>query len=222
MKLYPIVEGYGEVEAAPVLLRRLLAEAGCQHIGIGHPIRRKQSQFRNKEGLQAGVRLALLQPECAAILILFDGEDDCPKELAMKVRAWAREAAAGKPHGVVVAYREYETWFLAALESLRGQFGISDDAVAPANPESKRDAKGALEEFMPPARAYYERGDQPGMSARLDMGLAHRRNRSFRKLVKTIGDVLIQLRQPLPSWPPAHWQPENSPGMTAKRRHRPI
>jgi hypothetical protein len=208
MKIYPLVEGHGEVAAAPVLLRRLLAEAQCHGIGIGRPIRRTQSQLRSKEGIQAGVRLALLQPECAAIIILFDGEDDCPKALAASVQAWAREAAAGKPCDVVIAYREYETWFLAALESLRGQYGIPKNATAPTNPESKRDAKGALEEFMPPDRAYSETGDQPAMSASFDMGLAHRRNRSFRKLVKAIGDLLTQLHQPLPAWPPTQWQPE--------------
>jgi hypothetical protein len=208
MKIYPIVEGHGEVEAAPVLLRRLLAEANCQHIGVGYPIRRTQSQLRSKEGIQAGVRLARLQPECAAVVILFDGEDDCPKAIAAQVRAWAREAAAGTPCDVVVAYREYETWFLAALESLRGQYGIRRDAIAPANPESKRGAKEALEEFMPPDRAYSETGDQPGMSAQFDMRMAHQRNRSFRKLVKAIGGVLIQLNHPLPAWPPANWQPQ--------------
>ena len=208
MKIYPIVEGHGEGEAAPILLRRLLAEAQCHAVQVGRPIRRTQSQLRSKEGIQVGVRLALLQPECAAVVILFDGEDDCPKELGEKVRNWAREAAAGKPCDVVVAYREYETWFLAALESLRGQYGIATDAVAPANPESRRDAKDSLEQFMPADRAYSETGDQPAMSAVFDLGLAHRRNRSFRKLVKAVGDVLTQLRQPLPSWPPIQWQPE--------------
>ena len=206
MKVYPIVEGHGEVEAAPVLLRRLLAEAHCQHVGVGRPIRRTQSQLRSKEGIQAGVRLAILQPECAAVVILFDGEDDCPKDLAAQVRGWAREAASGKPCDVVIAYREYETWFLAALESLRGQYGIRDDAIAPAKPESKRDAKGALETFMPADRAYSETGDQPAMSMVFDMRLAHQRNRSFRKLVKAIGDLLTELKQPLSAWPPVQWQ----------------
>ena len=206
MKVYPIVEGHGEVEAVPVLLRRLLSEAQCHAIGVGRPIRRTQSQLRSKQGIQAGTRLALLQPECAAIVILFDGEDDCPKELAAQVRAWATEAAGATPCDVVVAYREYETWFLAAIESLRGHYGIAKDAAAPADPELKRDAKGALEAFMPPNRAYSETGDQPAMSQTFDMGLAHRRNRSFRKLVNAIGDLLTQLRQPLPVWPPAKWQ----------------
>jgi hypothetical protein len=206
MKLYPIVEGHGEVEAAPVLLRRLFAEAQCHAIEVGRPIRRTQSQLRSEKGIQDGVQLAFLQPDCAAVVILFDGEDDCPKELADKVRSWAQAVAGGKPCDVVIAYREYETWFLAALESLRGQYGIPQNATAPANPESKRDAKGALEEFMPADRAYSETGDQPAMSATFDLALAHQRNRSFRKLVKAIGNVLTQLRQPLPQWPPAQWQ----------------
>lgn len=210
MKVYPIVEGHGEVEAAPVLLRRLLAEAACQHVGVGRPIKRTQSQLRSKEGVQTSVRLALLQPQCAAVVIQFDGEDDCPKELAAEVRAWAREVAAGKPCEVVVAYREYETWFLAALESLRGQSGIRQDATAPVNPESRRNAKGVLEAFMPADRAYSETGDQPAMTAVFDMGLAHRRNRSFRKMVKAVGDLLRLMRQPIPAWPPAGWQPEST------------
>ena len=208
MKVYPIVEGHGEVEAAPVLFRRLLAEARCFKVGVGRPIKRTQAQLHSKEGIQAGVRLALLQPECAAVVILFDGEDDCPKARGAEVRAWAQEVAGGRPCDVVIAYREYETWFLAAVESLRGQYGIRPDATAPENPESRRDAKGALEEFMPADRAYSETGDQPAMSAVFDLGLAHRRNRSFRKLVKALGDVLAQLQQPLPAWPPPHWQPE--------------
>lgn len=208
MKIYPIVEGHGEVAAAPVLLRRLLAQAECYGMDVGTPIRRTQSQFRSKETVQVAVHLAKLQPGCAAVVLLFDGEDDCPKELAEKVRTWAKEAAGETPCDVVIAYREYETWFVAALESLSGQYGIRTDATAPANPESRRDAKGWLEEFMPRHRAYSETGDQPAMSARFDMGLAHQRNRSFRKLVKAIGDLLTQLGQPLPVWPPIEWQPQ--------------
>jgi len=210
MKIYPIVEGHGEVAAAPVLLRRLLHDqAACYEMEVGTPIRRTQSQFRSKETVQAAVRLAKLQPECAAVMLLFDGEDDCPKALAETVREWALEAAAGTPCDVVIAYREYETWFVAALESLSGRYGIRGDAAAPANPESRRDAKGWLEDFMPANRAYSETGDQPAMSHVFDMALAHQRNRSFRKLVKTIGDLLNQLGHTLPAWPPSGWQPES-------------
>ncbi|MFA6134051.1 MAG: DUF4276 family protein [Phycisphaerae bacterium] len=212
MSIYPIVEGYGEVEAAPVLLRRLLEEAQCFNIDIGSPIRRTQSQLRSKQGIQVAVQLAMLQPQCNAVIILFDGEDVCPATLAGQVLEWATEVVAGRiACNVVIAYREYETWFLAAVESLRGKYGIRNDAVAPAQPESCRDAKGALEGFMPHNRVYSETGDQPGMSALFDMGLAYKRNRSFRKMVKVVGDVLTNLNLLKGAWPPAQWLQERTP-----------
>lgn len=206
MKLYPIVEGHGEITAVPVLLRRLPHDhAQCFGVAVGTPLRRTQSQFRREADVQTAVRLALGQPNCAAVLLLFDGEDDCPVELAGQVLAWARAAAGAVPCEVVIAYREYETWFLAAVESLRGRCRIADDAVAPANPESKRNAKGALEAFMPGGASYAETIHQQKMSAVFDMALAHRRNRSFRKLTKAVGDLLSQLDEPVPAWPPAGW-----------------
>ena len=53
MKIYVLVEGHGEVEAVPVLLRRLLVEAQCYGTGVGPPIRRTQSQLRSQQGIQA-------------------------------------------------------------------------------------------------------------------------------------------------------------------------
>jgi hypothetical protein len=59
---------------------------------------------------------------------------------------------------------------------------------------------------MPANRAYSETGDQPGMSNAFDMGLAYRRNRSFRKFVKTIGDILTQMNLAMQPWPPTQWR----------------
>lgn len=206
MKLYPIVEGHGEVTAVPVLLRRLLHDyARCFEVDVGTPIRRTQAQFRRETDVRTAVRLTLSQPNCGAILLLFDGEDDCPAELADKVRTWARAAAGSIPCEVVIAYREYETWFLAAVESLRGQCCIADDASAPSNPEARRNAKGALEAYMPGGMSYAETIHQQKLSAIFDMSLAHQRNRSFRKLTKAVGDLLRQIGERLPAWPPNGW-----------------
>ena len=210
MKIYPIVEGHGEVQAVPILLRRLLARAQCTGVEVGRPIRRTQAQLRNEEEIQKAVRLALLQPDCSAVVILFDCEDGCPAEIADRVRIWARGAAGTAFCDVVAACREYETWFLSSVESLRGNCAINATASSPADPESRRDAKGALEEFMPPQRAYKETLDQPALSAVFDMGLAHRRSRSFRKMVKSIGEAVTGLGQTLPAWPPDEWQNEGA------------
>lgn len=210
MKIYPIVEGYGEVEAVPVLVRRLIAEALCFGVQVGAPIRRTQSQLRSQDGVHAAVKLAALQPECGAVLVLFDEEDGCPVTRANVVRGWALQVARGMPCEVVVAHREYETWFLAALESLRGQCGIRDDAIAPEIPESKRDAKGQLEAWMPKTRAYSETLDQAPMSARFDLAVAHQRSRSFRKLVSAVGAMMKALGCEHGPWPPSGWAPPAS------------
>ena len=44
MIIQPIVEGYGEVEAFPVLLRRFVEEAQAWTVNIGRSIRRSRSQ----------------------------------------------------------------------------------------------------------------------------------------------------------------------------------
>ncbi|MEW6368805.1 MAG: DUF4276 family protein [Acidobacteriota bacterium] len=205
MKIQPVVEGYGDVDAVPVLVRRLLAEAGVYEIDVGRPIRRKISELHTQTGIQRAVQLAMLQPGCSAVLFLFDSEDSCPRELAPVILGWARQAAAATPCCVVLAYREYETWFLASIESLRGKCGIRNDAEFMSNFESRRGAKEALEGYMPKSRSYHETTDQARLTAAFDMMLAYGRSRSFRKMVKSVGDVLTVLGATCAPWPPLKW-----------------
>lgn len=205
-KIQTIVEGHGEVAAFPVLLWRLINEAQISGIFIDEPIRRTQSQFRQEKEIQKAVKLAKYRKKCDAIIILFDGEDDCPVKIAKDVKNWAQAVTGTTPCEVVVAYREYETWFLAAVESLRGKHGISKKASSPSHPEAKRGAKEALEEFMPQSNAYSETEHQKEMSRFFDMASAYRKNRSFRKLVKSFGDIANALGNPISVWPPQQWQ----------------
>lgn len=78
MKIQPIVEGYGDVAAFPVLLRRLVDEAQVWGVGIGRPIRRPRNRLVKEAGVRQAVRLALVQPDCGGVFILLDGETDCP------------------------------------------------------------------------------------------------------------------------------------------------
>jgi len=142
MIIQPIVEGQGDEAAVPLLLRWLRDEAQAWGLEVGRPHRRRRKLLVKKDSLQSALRVAALRENCAAILVLFDADDDCPKELAPTLEEWAREAAGGKPCAVVMANREYEAWFLASIEALRGWGAILPDATSHHEPEVPRDAKG--------------------------------------------------------------------------------
>lgn len=205
MKIQTIVEGYGEVSAVPVLLRRLLVAADRMDVVVNRPIRQKQSQLLSKDSLGKAIQLAMYKPGCSGILVLFEEEDGCPKELGPQLTGWIQEKAGNFPVALVLAHREYEAWFLAALESIKGKRGIRHDSLFNSNPESIRDAKGTIEDLMPKNRSYHETTDQAAFSELFDMRLAYRNSRSFRHLVKAFGNLLNQMGVELRRWPPDDW-----------------
>ena len=205
MKIQPIVEGHGEVDAVPILLRRLIAEAQAWRIQAGKSIRRTRHQLVHEPELERSVRIALEQPDCGAILILFDGDDDCPAELGPRLQRVTSQAARGTPCEVVIAHREYEAWFLAGFDSLRGHKMILDHAETPRDPERPRDAKGRFEKTMQPDTSYVEQVDQPKFTAQFDLPDAQLRSRSFRKLTKSFGSLLRACGHEIAAWPPRSW-----------------
>ncbi len=202
MVVQPIVEGQGDEEAAPILLRRLIAEAEAWNVEIARPHRRPRNQLARQADLQKAVRVAALTPGCGGILILFDADDDCPGECASQLEAWARDAAGHVPCAVVMANREYEAWFLASAESLRGTSGVRADAVSHNEPESPRNAKGEMNVRMDGGR-YLATVHQAPLTASFDLAAAYRHCRSFRRLVSALG-LLLEASDVLPDrWPPA-------------------
>lgn len=205
MTIQSIVEGHGDVAALPVLLRRLVNESGIEGVSVGRPIRRPRARLVDEEGTRQAVRLALVQPDCCAVLILFDGDDDCPADLGTTVQEWATAAAKGIPCRVVLAHREYEAWFLAAIESLRGHRGVMNDAEPHPAPERPRGAKEQLEARMQPGASYLETTDQPAFSALFSLPDAYRRSRSFRKLADSFANLVRAMEHDVDAWPPPAW-----------------
>jgi hypothetical protein len=206
MRIQPIVEGDGEVKAVPELLRRLRNEAMVFEIEVNRPIRRRRHELVNEVLLRKAVQLALLQPECGSVLILFDADDDCPKELAAKLQQWAQDEARSMPCAVVIAKREYEAWFLATIESLRGKRGIRLDATSHNNPEYFRGAKELLEQRMSSGCSYSETIDQVALTAQFDLCEAYIRCRSFQSMVKAFGRLIKGMGVSLSDWPPSQWE----------------
>ena len=205
MIIQPIVEGQGDEAAVPLLLRRLRDEAQAWGLEVGRAHRRGRTQLVKKDSLQIAVRVAALREDCAGILILFDADDDCPAELAPTLEQWAREATGEIPCAVVMATREYEAWFLASIEALRGKGGILPEAASHPHPEAPRDAKGELEQRMPGGASYSPTVDQAALTAHLDLASTYQRCRSFRKLVNAFGELAAAAGVATAEWPPAAW-----------------
>ena len=148
----PIVEGHGEIAALPLLIRRICAEFSPEVIPIiNPPIRIKSGSFLNDDGyVQKYIQMAAAKAvqSDGEVLILLDCEDDCPATHGPALLARAKSVRPDVPFKVVLAHREYETWFLAAATSLQGCAGLPADLSPPAAPELIRGAKEWLGRHM--------------------------------------------------------------------------
>ena len=138
-----IVEGHGEVEAVPILIRRV-AESLYPELGIHiqRPIRRPRNQIVKVDELERVVELAARNIKGqGAIFILLDSDDDCPAQLGPELLCRARQVRSDLPIAVVLAKHEFEAWFLAAADSLSGYKGLKTDLTPPNNPEEIHGAK---------------------------------------------------------------------------------
>jgi len=108
--IVPVVEGHGEVDAVPVLLRRLTAEnAPGPYIDVAKPIRRNKGSLLKEAGLERSVELAARRHGGnGAVLVLMDADDDCAATLGPRLQERAQAVRPGSAIAVVLAVKEYE------------------------------------------------------------------------------------------------------------------
>src|SRR4029077_15526776 len=100
---------------------------------------------------------------------------------------------------------EYEAWFIAALESLRGIRGVRLDATSHATPEALRDCTSALEDRMEVGAFYSPRVDQAALTSHVDLRQTHKSCRSFQRMTRAFGNLAAAAGVELPAWPPEAW-----------------
>lgn len=184
-----VVEGHGEREAVPILIRRIAHQYGV-HAAVHHPIRVSRSKLVKRDELQRVVTLAAMNlGGPGGIFVLIDADDDCPARLGPTMMEWAQKARPDVVLAVVLAKIEYEAWFLAAAESIAGRRKLAASLAAPAEPENVRDAKGWLSARMVGARKYSETLDQPALTGVFDINAA-RRAGSFDKCYREVSRLL--------------------------------
>lgn len=188
-----IVEGHGEMEAVPVLVRRIVASFDAALNVTVLPWRVSASNLRRSGELERHIELAARQlGGKGGILILLDCDWDggCPKVDGPALQEKAAGVRRDLPISVVLANREFESWFLAAAESLRGKRRLAEDLASPENPESIRGAKEWLSDRMPRTAPYAETTDQAALASLFDMEVARRNSRSFTKSHREIARLV--------------------------------
>ena len=190
-----VVEGHGEVQAVPTLIRRIAESFDpSMSVQIPHPIRIPRDRLIKSQELERAVDLAARTIRgSGAILILLDSDDAPPCQLGPELLGRARIARGDTPIGVVLAKREFEAWFLASAESLRGVQGLPLDLEPPPDPEAIRGAKEWLSDRMQEGNPYSPTLDQQVLTDHLDIDLA-RRAGSFDKCYRDVIRLLTELQ----------------------------
>lgn len=191
LRVAPIVEGHGEYECIRILIDRVWRELlGGVYVDVLRPIRQSRYRLIKQEEVHRAVTLALNKladvrgaGEPELVLILLDADKDLACELGPQLLEYAKQVHPSADVSCVVAAVEYETWFVAAAESLREYLDLPPDAVVPENPEELRMGKGWIERRFKGTK-YSETQDQPRMTARMDLALCRRRSPSFDKLCR--------------------------------------
>jgi hypothetical protein len=203
LRILAIVEGHGEQTAVPALLSRWFEHRRFRNIETpplairapGSGALKCPHDADDALGIEYYVEMAARErPD--GILVILDADDEClerartPARLALgpELLQRARAIAPHIPIEVVVANREYESWFLTALPSLRqaGHLPRASRLPTPATGiESIRDCKKRVSLLL--GRPYEETIDQSDFTQALPFTAAmERRSRSYRKLLKAL------------------------------------
>lgn len=201
-KIVPIIEGDGEVTAVPKLLYRILQQLNRYDIHVSRPKNAHgRSNLTVAGGLEKFIRLAAKDPDCGAILVLLDAENDCPKDLARNLSERSNALGINVPIVIVCANHMYETWLVASIETiagrdLEGRPGLPQGLQPPEDVEvSIGNAKRWLDALFQHGRAYKETEDQAAMTRLLDTELVRQRSRSFRRLWHALEQAIEAIDQ---------------------------
>jgi hypothetical protein len=196
LRLAAIVEGHGECEAVPILVRRIARNLDPALSPIVHPVVRVPASKLVKQGeIERAIELVIRKNAGqGGVLVLLDCDDGCPAHDGPALLQRILKVRSDLPASVVLAKREFEAWFLAAAESLRGHRGLPTDLTGPSDPEAIRGGKEWLEDRMRGGRSYAESSDQPALTAVFDLKAA-RRAKSFDKCHREVVRLLNRLRE---------------------------
>jgi hypothetical protein len=186
-RIVPIVEGHSEADSIPAFLRRILHDQEVYDIEPDSAIREHRQRLVKTDVFLNRLRMAQLRDNCAAILVVFDADDDAACILGPQLLKTAQDHGIGTPCRVVLAVREIEAWLIAGVESLRGCRGVPENLSPPDNVEAIRGAKEWLGSRM--RTGYKGTIDQLPLLLRFDYQDARRRAPSLDKFLRDLDSL---------------------------------
>jgi len=187
-----VIEGHGEVEAVPALIRRICNElCDLYAVKTARPVRVTKSRLVRSGELERAIRLARgTNREQGPVIVILDADDDCPAILGPSLKSRALAITSPGTVSIVIPKYEFETWFLASAQSLSGKSGLREGLLPPPDPAAIRGAKQWLTRNMVPGRKYSPTVDQASLVAAMDLTAA-RSCRSFDRLCREIERLAV-------------------------------
>ena len=198
--IVPVVGGDGDVAALPGLLARILLENNNRPDVLvaqgksGVVKANGRPNLVNK--LDKFLQHAQNKPDCDAILVLLDADNDCPVDLGQQLSQRSEQIGTKCPVRIVCARRSYESWFLASLDTVKGKSVIPDTAALSGDAEAVPNPKQWITALLPQGQAYKETTHQAAISSFIDLDLAHKNSRSFRRLCHALEQLLDAIDSP--------------------------
>lgn len=176
---YLLVEGHGEVEAVGNLISRLWSDLSLPFLPWAKPIRRKG--LNRPDNIIRSCNIVRRKREPAALLVIRDEDDYCPKEIAPKESRIILEQNLPFPAATVLMHREYEVLFLPCVGQMAGlpiqdesgqqRPGLLPGTTFDGNPEDVRGVKEWLTDRFPQSLAYKPTIDQLPFTRMIDFEL---------------------------------------------------
>jgi hypothetical protein len=181
-----VVEGPGDQQAVPVLVRDHLSAVGEYKVGIGNTLSANgRDKLLADEKLERFVKLATLVPGACGVLVVFDAEDDAACAVGPEVRARAA-SVTHLPVRVCVAIRSFENWIAASADSV---FENVSDEMLLQDTEGKG-ALGLIKQHLPVK--YVKTVYQARLTARIDHSIAGGRCPSLARLFRCVDELVAE------------------------------
>jgi hypothetical protein len=214
-RLVLFVEGEGESDAAPRLIKRLLDEHNAWDVlwldenpfRVGEVTRLLKDDSREwKRKLAASAKRSSL----GGVLLILDGDlrsigqrAFCTAEVARSLAQESRTVGGGAEFSVAIVFarQEFESWLIAGFESLAGKLLPDGRRIAaceqhrppPNTEDGPRDAKGWLSKAID--GGYKPTRDQALLTNLVDLAVIRdRRIRSFLRLESAVSALVNAIR----------------------------